>query len=337
MRRSASGAYRRIAPGTLKERLAQMQRTRPPELGPRAPSDGPAMRLSAGPFALGLAIGAILGSAFFLGLSAPERVRVEQAGTRSGALADLGSSAFSTWEKSVAPGTEGSLLPALELTIRRGESGDAQFPLRLAPTPASENGRVVLRNLPTSVSLSHGERRDDHTWVLSLADIDHLGVRLGEGAPSAFDLAIEMTSETGARLGRAIARVRVAQDTIGAPTVTSGAGPNTGQSAATPPTPVAPREASPPAQAAPPLPPFQTDVVAVPPQSTGQGGDEATPPSPSQPDASRSASVDRPPGASALGGPAGDEPPSAEPPRRLLWWKMPAPQPASPPGEQSRH
>ena len=333
MRRSASGAYRRIAPGTLKERLAQMQRTRPPELGPRAPSDGPAMRLSAGPFALGLAIGAILGSAFFLGLSAPERVRVEQAGTRSGTLADLGSSAFSTWEKSVAPGTEGSLVPALELTIRRGESGDAQFPLRLAPTPASENGRVVLRNLPTSVLLSHGERRDDHTWVLSLADIDDLGVRLGEGAPSAFDLSIEMTSETGARLGRAIARVRVAQNAIGAPTVTSGANPDASRSEATPAPPVAP----PAAQAAPPLPPFQTDVVAVPPQPTGQGGDEAAPVSPSQPDASRSASVERPPGSSALGGPAGDEPPSTEAPRRLLWWKMPAAQPASPPGEQSRH
>jgi hypothetical protein len=318
-----------------------MQRSRPPELGPRAqaPGDAPAVRLSAAPFALGLAIGAILGSAFFLGLSAPERVRIEQAGTRSGALADLGSSAFSTWEKSVAPNTDGSLVPALELTIRRGDSGDAQFPLRLAATPATENGRMVLRNLPSSVSLSHGERRDDRTWVLSLADLDHLGVKLGEGAPGAFDVSIEMTSETGARLGRAIARVRLAQDPVAASTATSGADPNVNQSAATPAPPVAPREASPPAQAAAPLPPFQTDVVAVPPQPTGQGRDQVAPASPSQSDASRSAAVDRPPGSSALGGPAGDQPPSAEPPRRLLWWKMPAPQPGSAPstGEQSRH
>ena len=114
MRQSASPGDRRIAPGTLKERLAQMQRTRPPELGPRAPSDGPAMRLSAGPFALVVPSAPFWDRLFSSVYRRPNAFRMEQAGTRSGALADLGSSAFSTWEKSVAPGTEGSLVPALE-------------------------------------------------------------------------------------------------------------------------------------------------------------------------------------------------------------------------------
>lgn len=96
-----------------------------------------------------------------------------------------------------------------DMTIRRGERGRAPFPLRLVGAEEADNVTILLRGLPAGASLSSGKRRDGHTWVLRLADLNELHVILGKGTPDAFEVTIEVTSKAGTPLAKSIARVRL--------------------------------------------------------------------------------------------------------------------------------
>jgi hypothetical protein len=127
------------------------------------------------------------------------------------AIADLFAASPSGMERTPrrADAHDAGQLPAFDMTIRRGERGRAPFPVRLVGAEALDNVTILLRGLPPAAALSNGWRRDDHTWVLRLAELDGLHVILGKGTPDTFDVTIEVTSKGGASLAKTIARVRL--------------------------------------------------------------------------------------------------------------------------------
>jgi hypothetical protein len=209
--------------------------------------------------------------------------------------------------------------PPLDVPIARSGRGAAPFPLQVTGVGDAQNARVIFRNVPKTAQLSTGQRQDEHTWALRLADLDGLQLSLGEGTPDIFDITIEVASASGVQALRTVARVRL----IGQPGAPA-AGPKR-----SPPTSIEDilRQSKADA-AAPPArvvdAPFRTQVkVTTPPPRFA-----VAPAAPSveasglSPEAERKASPPRPEGLSALGGPV-HRPEAAE--NRQMWWKMPAP------------
>jgi len=95
-----------------------------------------------------------------------------------------------------------------EVDVDRSDRTSAPFPLRLTGS-AGEGLRILLRNVPESIWLSKGERRDEHTWALQPADLPDLRLTLGEGAPEAFEVTIEVVAPPGTPAVPTLARVRL--------------------------------------------------------------------------------------------------------------------------------
>jgi hypothetical protein len=204
----------------------------------------------------------------------------------------------------------------LELEIVRGDQPSA-LPLLVTGLVDGAAARVVLRNLPEALWFSRGERRDEHTWELAVADLDELGVTLRAGTPPAFTLDIEVAAADAAPLARSLARVRVidaASGPRGSPQELAASPAGGGMSAATAAVAGIKRQAGTPA----------------PPVLAPEGGARAAAPAPEQPrplaeDPTRrpasaaSAPAQRPAGMSALG--ALSREPAAE--GRWLWWRLP--------------
>lgn len=291
--RKTSAADREPLPKSLRERLALLERG--VLLVPRPkthadswqPSCGSRQRLFGASFGLGLACGGLLGSVALLALLLmhPEPAWPRQMSTPADAT----------------QGAAATALPdsTLEMIIRRSHDGKALFPLHVTGAENTDSVRVVLRDLPETVRLSNGERQDERTWGLRLADLEGLYVTLGEGTPDAFDVTIEVASAAGMQVAKTVAHVRLAgrREVVAAPVLSRSTAATIEDLLRQP---VAPS--------------FRTDVVRSAPRVEELAA----------------AALPRPPlpgGVSSLGGPKGDgsgEPaPSVE--GRKVWWRMPTP------------
>ena len=301
MRFWASAADQKTLPKSLGERLAlldcegpwqhrRQSLTRLAEAGVRRLRPGTS-------FALGLGISCIAGGVALLGLLLlqPEPAEPMRPDTVSPRLAGPPQLVMPPARvRGTRP--EDGRLPEFELTLHRGERGEALFPVRLVGVDDADNISIVLRGLPATATLSRGRQQDRHTWVLRLADLDGLQITLGKNTPDTFDVTIEATAKSGAQLAKTIAHVRLAD-----------------------------AKAQPPFRASVVDTPFRTEVVpstrvttetrAVPPMPAAPGADALASPAPRRPFAAE--------GFSALGGPVNGQPPPV--PNRLLWWKVPPP------------
>lgn len=145
-------------------------------------------------FAFGVAAGGVLGGAVLLVLLAnnPGRSLVH---TAVALAATVGMP---------AP-IDGKRSETVEPMVRE-ERQSTPFPLRIAGADAGDNPTDKLRDLPEAVSMSTGERQDQHTWAQRLADPDNQSMR--DDTPAAFDVKIDVVSTAGAHVA-ATARVRV--------------------------------------------------------------------------------------------------------------------------------
>jgi hypothetical protein len=254
-------------------------------------------------FGLGFACGGLLGAAALLVLTV---VHHEPARLPLGrALPEASASLAASWpvqpvDASAHAAAAAPPIPSLDMTLRRSDAGAALFPLAITGADSADGVRVVLRDLPETAWLSRGERQDEHTWALRLADLEDLHVTLGEGTPEAFDVVVEVVSAPGAPLARTVAHVRLAdrRQTVVTPERRSSAAAiaNLLSAAAAAPAGVAT--------------PFRTEVQEAMPRA-----EEPAP-----------AALLRPPlpqGLSSLGGPMGaPAPPETS---RKVWWTVPTP------------
>ena len=204
--------------------------------------------------------------------------------------------------------------PPLNMTLTRSGRGTSPFPLQVSGIADPDNARVILRDMPKTARLTNGERRDERTWALRLADLPDLQVSLGEGTPEVFDVGIEVASVSGAQILKTSVRVRLAPRRL--PTSIEDLLRESKAKPAVPPSPAAVET------------PFRTEVTSVslaeaPPRPVEPPATQAVAAAaaPQAPEAERKP---LPEGLSALGGPTSK--PEAE--NRQVWWKLPAPSPA---------
>lgn len=206
--------------------------------------------------------------------------------------------------------------PPLNMTLTRGGRGMSPFPLQVSNIADPDNARVILHDMPKTTRLTNGERRDNHTWALRLADLPNLQVSLGEGTPEVFDVGIEIASSTGAQILKTSVRVRLKPgDGHAAPRRLPKSIEDLlrESKAKIPPTAVET--------------PFRTEVTSVSPpeapshladpSAVAQAADASAPPS----RAAEAEPKPLPEGLSALGGPL-NRPEAAN---RQVWWKLPTP------------
>lgn len=280
-------------PRSLIQRLALLERGLLPTAAALFPTHK-GKRLVSIYFALGAAVGGALGCAALLVLLA------SQAGFAHTHAALPHAPAVDPGERSAAP---------IELTVRGSERASMPFPLLVTGAEDAQKLRVTLRDLPEAAWLSSGERQDEHTWALRVADLDNLRLSLREGTPDAFDVNIEVASDVGAKVAATRAHVRLldvapqpsslpqqavlADIPMGARPVALRRAPEAVTTSA-----VAP--------VARPKPTLQAKAAASVPIA-----DPANEPKPARRE-----------GANALGGPMAAEPAVDD---RKVWWKMPAP------------
>ena len=211
--------------------------------------------------------------------------------------------------------------PPLNMTLTRTLRGTSPFPLQVSGVTDPDNARVIVRDLPATVRLTSGERRDQHTWSLRLTELGDLQANLGDGTPEIFDIAIEIASTSGAQILKTSARVRLAPRKL--PSSIEDLLRESKAKPVAPPDPAAVEK------------PFHTEVTSVspaeaPPTPAGtpvtQAADAGA--APLAPEAERKPLPD---GLNALGGPVaradGDAQAESPADSRKLWWKLPAPSP----------
>jgi hypothetical protein len=305
--REASGTKRGPSPTSLRDRLALLECGILP-VSPRAARAGarprqvkPGRPLVGASFAFGLACGGVLGCAPVLAflLFQPSEVR-SLVGLAQSHWGSLGTSPPDFRQQIEHGKREALSLPTFELTIAPGDGGNAALPLRVVGVDRADNVELVLRDVPTTVRLAGGARRDDHTWAVRMADLDTLRLVLGTDAPDAFEMRIEVASAGGGTpIAEAVARVhvldqqQVAASTGSAPLLNS---PDVGPGAAGP---------SPPAVDT----PFRTEVTEVPKSA--------------EPTRAAQSRLPLPEGLSSLGGPTDGRQQPQE--GRLVWWRLPQP------------
>jgi hypothetical protein len=203
--------------------------------------------------------------------------------------------------------------PPLSMNLTRSGQGMSPFPLQVTGVPDPDNARVIVGDLPKTARLSSGERRDEHTWALKIADLKGLQVNFAESTPEVFDITIEVASTSGTQLVKTSARVRLMSD--GAPAarrrLPSSIEDLLRESKA--------KNLAPAAHAAVDTP-FRTKVSG--PSAAAAPTHPAEPPAAAVDAAPKVAQTERkalPQGLSALGGPL--DRPEAE--NRQVWWKLP--------------
>ena len=207
------------------------------------------------------------------------------------------------------------VVDSFDMTLQRAVGGSIPFQLRIVG-PAEVVTGIVFRDLPAGVQLSRGERRDNSTWVVNIAELPYLHVALADGAPSTFDVRMDILARPDAAASSSIARVRVLDP------------------------PAAPREnAAPPSAAPTPAPSRVTTAAETPPatraaapQRPAARAERPQRPAPAPPvsalatpEPERHVQVDSdrearhwPEGASGLGA-------LARASERQVWWKLPLP------------
>jgi hypothetical protein len=205
------------------------------------------------------------------------------------------------------------------MDLTRTARGTTPFPLQVTGVADPDNARVIVRDMPKAARLSSGERRDEHTWALRIADLNGLQVSLGESTPEVFDITIEIASLSGAQILKTSARVRLKSgDAPAAPRrLPASIEDLLRESKLVPATPAARAAID---------TPFQTEVVraAEPAETPGPVDQPAS-------QATAEAAPERKPlpeGLSALGGPVSGQTQSAGEETRQVWWKLPTPAPA---------
>lgn len=276
-------------PALLERVLLLVPRPRAAHLG--HPGGQSRRRLVGASFGVGFACGGLLGSAALLALlTHPRPAWTQQVLVPA---------------KAPEPAGADALPPSgLEMPIRRSRDGKAPFPLHVTGADGADGIRVVLSDLPEPVRLSSGERRDEHTWDLRLADLEDLHVTLGEGTPDTFDVTIEVASAAGFAVAQTVARVRLAGRSESAPALSPSAVATIEDLLRQPVAPPRARAAA---------PALRAEARSVP-----RVEEHAAAPSPRPL---------LPEGITSLGGPNRDGPsgPAAGVEDRKLWWRVPAP------------
>jgi hypothetical protein len=322
MRRKAAFHRGGSHPDSLMARLARLEAGQQPTIQTRPQT---VQRY----FGLGLLGSGLLGVATIVALPyvapehAPQSMMAASSAAAPAPLWSTMASAPSRRETTVAraaaepPGPP----PPLSMNLTRNGRGTSPFPLQVTGVTDPDKARVIVRDMPRTARLSSGERRDERTWALKIADLEGLQVSLAETTPEVFDITIEIASGSGAQLLKTSARVRLkAADAPGSPRrLPSSIEDLLRESKA--------KKIPPPAQAAVETP-FRTKVSgALPAAAAAAPARAAEPPvtqaaaadaAPQASDAERKA---RPEGLSALGGPL-DRPKVED---RQVWWKLPAP------------
>jgi hypothetical protein len=279
-------------------------------------------------FGLGLLGSGLLGVAAIVALPyvapeyAPESVAAASSVAVPAPLWSTTASAPATRETTVARAAAepSGPPPPLSMNLTRSGRGTSPFPLQVTGVTDPDNARVIVRDMPKTARLSNGERRDEHTWALKIADLDGLQVSLAETTPAVFDITIEIASVSGAQLLKTSARVRLkTADVPASPRrLPSSIEDLLRDSKA--------KNIPPPAHAAVETP-FRTKVsgaspVAAPPARTAEPPvTQAAAVSPLPQPAGEPERKALPDGLSSLGGPL-DRP---EVESRQVWWKLPAP------------
>jgi len=204
MRGIASPERRQSLPKSLMQRLALMANGEP--LALRAGGIGHSPRTGARLgallwFGLGVLASGIVGGVALLGLHASTagEVRIEDdPGVVPAVLAEAHPA---TPERNAQPDT-------FDLAIDRSERTAAPLGLRVTGTDDA-NIEIVLQGIPEAARLSHGERRDASTWVLKRADLENLHLALGDAAPDAFDVRIDVLATPGVATLGSVVRVRL--------------------------------------------------------------------------------------------------------------------------------
>jgi hypothetical protein len=146
-----------------------------------------------GYFALGVGAGMMLGAVAYLGLL--------WLNPKPGSEPGSGSS----------PAAVASVGPHHQLVVDLPIGhGAATTSFALAVTgleAAARDAHVILQDLPEAVSLSRGERRDEHTWDLERGDLNDLQLTLRQDAPEAFIFGIDVIARDNALLARTAAHV----------------------------------------------------------------------------------------------------------------------------------
>jgi hypothetical protein len=217
--RTASRANRGARPASLRERLALLECGIVPVAPPREPSGA---RAKAGKrarsfarrgFLVGVICGGALGSATLLAalLTYPAQMRahLRQAVALPQAIARLGAQPPASHPRREADEVGAPTRSAFEITIDRGLGGKVRLPLRVVGLAGAQNAEVLLRGLPAGAQLSRGERRAEGTWVLRPAELEDLQLTLGDGAPDAFYMMVEVASASGEEMAAAVAHVRL--------------------------------------------------------------------------------------------------------------------------------
>jgi hypothetical protein len=242
--------------------------------------------------------------------------------------------------------------PPLTMNLTSGVRGTSPFPLQVSNIPDADTARVILRDMPKAAQLTSGERRDDHTWSLRIAELNGLQVTLGEGTPEIFDIIIEVASASGTQIIKTGARVRLKTDggSVAPRRVPATIEDLLRESRAIMPPPAQPPVDTPfhttvteaPAKAAPaepaaavaegaPTAPAPSAPVLSAPAPAVAEATLAAQPTPSPLPAAESERKPLPEGRSALGGPVAQAEAATEgetqAETRRVWWKLPTPSP----------
>jgi len=308
------------APRSLMQRLAAVERSFPATGDSDDTAQARSTQRRRSPrvrafFGLGVIGGGVLGC-FALLLAGPEHAHTAGTPTSSGISAKHAANAQQASVPYEIP------MPSFDMTLQRRDGHDVAFPLHVTGADDDADTSVTLRDMPESVMLTSGERRDEHTWSLRLSDLENLQAMIADGTPARFDVMIEVASAATVQVARTMARVRLLD---GADLAAAKSTP--ARAAATS---IDDLLASRPASTQAAQPAERTAHAAAEPARSSSTRPAAARPKPA-PEASPQPAADapleprahRPDGASALGGPGREAQPDVRLEGRQVWWSIP--------------